>query len=60
MGKAGILEGGKGDIMILDVYVFEGIVDNYFIENELSLEDFQGRGLCVFFGLMIIVMGILF
>lgn len=40
MGKVGILEGGKGDIMILDVYVFEGIVDNYFIENELSLEDF--------------------
>ena len=57
MGKAGILEGGKGDIMIPDAHVFEGTADNYPIENELSLEDFQDRGLRVFSGPMITVMG---
>ncbi|WP_282774626.1 DUF6909 family protein [Phaeodactylibacter xiamenensis] len=57
MGKAGILEGGKGDIMIPDAHVFEGTADNYPIENELSPEDFQGRGLRVFSGPMITVMG---
>ncbi|MEO1451613.1 MAG: hypothetical protein AAFV07_18935, partial [Bacteroidota bacterium] len=29
MGKAGILEGGKGDIMIPTAHVFEGTADNY-------------------------------
>ncbi len=29
MGKAGILEGGKGDIMIPSAHVFEGTADNY-------------------------------
>ncbi|MCR9099010.1 MAG: hypothetical protein NXI25_03600 [bacterium] len=57
MGKAGILEGGKGDIMIPDAHVFEGTADNYPIENELSPDDFQGKGLRVFSGPMITVMG---
>jgi len=57
MGKAGILEGGKGDIMIPDAHVFEGTADNYPIENELRPEDFQGKGLRVFSGPMITVMG---
>ncbi len=57
MGKAGILEGGKGDIMIPDAHVFEGTADNYPIENALSPEDFQGKGLKVFSGPMITVMG---
>jgi hypothetical protein len=29
MGKAGILEGGKGDIMI-NAHINEGTADNYF------------------------------
>ena len=35
MGKAGILEGGKGDIMIPSAHINEGTADNYFFENEL-------------------------
>lgn len=57
MGKAGILEGGKGDIMIPDAHVFEGTADNYPIDNELSAEDFSGKGLGVLAGPMITVMG---
>lgn len=57
MGKAGILEGGKGDIMIPDAHVFEGTADNYPIENKLSIQDFSGKGLGVFSGPMITVMG---
>jgi hypothetical protein len=30
MGKAGILEGGKGDIMIPNAHINEGTADNYF------------------------------
>lgn len=40
MGKAGILEGGKGDIMIPSAHVFEGTADNYPFENHLCCEDF--------------------
>ena len=36
MGKAGILEGDKGDIMVPDAHVFEGTADNYPFKNELS------------------------
>lgn len=57
MGKAGILEGGKGDIMIPDAHVFEGTADNYPIDNELIAEDFSGKGLGVLAGPMITVMG---
>ena len=57
MGKAGILEGGKGDIMIATSHVFEGTADNYPVENELKAEDFQGHGLRVFEGAMITVLG---
>ena len=41
MGKAGILEGGKGDIMIPSAHIFEGTADNYPFQNELSAEDFN-------------------
>ena len=44
MGKAGILEGGKGDIMIPSAHIFEGTADNYPLENELSKEDFDHEG----------------
>jgi hypothetical protein len=57
MGKAGILEGGKGDIMIPSAHIFEGTADNYPFENELAKEDLEGHGLEVFEGSMITVLG---
>lgn len=57
MGKAGILEGGKGDLMVPTSHVFEGTADNYPIDNELHKADFEGQGLEVFEGPMITVMG---
>lgn len=57
MGKAGILEGGKGDIMIPTAHVFEGSADNYPIENELKATDFENQGLRVYEGPMITVLG---
>jgi hypothetical protein len=57
MGKAGILEGGKGDIMVPDAHVFEGTADNYPFHNDLTVADFEGQGLKVFAGPMITVMG---
>ncbi|HUH46730.1 MAG TPA: hypothetical protein VLZ54_06230, partial [Arenibacter sp.] len=57
MGKAGILEGGKGDIMIPDAHIFEGTADNYPFKNELVKEDFEGNGLKVLQGAMVTVLG---
>ena len=57
MGKAGILEGGKGDIMIPSAHIFEGTADNYPFDNELSAADFEGHGLQVFEGTMVTVLG---
>ncbi|MFN7120145.1 MAG: DUF6909 family protein [Saprospiraceae bacterium] len=57
MGKAGILEGVKGDIMVPTAFVFEGTADNYPIENELTKADFIGQGLSVCEGTMITVLG---
>lgn len=57
MGKAGILEGGKGDLMVPTAHVFEGTADNYPLTNDLTLADFEGQGLRVFAGPMITVMG---
>ena len=57
MGKAGILEGGKGDLMIPSAHVFEGTADNYPFHNELCAKDFEGHGLKVFEGAMITVLG---
>jgi hypothetical protein len=57
MGKAGILEGGKGDIMIPSAHIFEGTADNYPFNNELSKEDLEGFGVQVFDGAMISVLG---
>jgi hypothetical protein len=57
MGKAGILEGGKGDIMIPSSHIFEGTADNYPFENELKKEDLEGLGVEVFEGAMISVLG---
>lgn len=57
MGKAGILEGGKGDIMIPCAHVNEGTADNYPFENELTKEMFEGNRIPVFAGPMITVLG---
>ena len=57
MGKAGILEGDKGDIMIPTAHVFEGTADNYPFQNALSSEKFENRGLGVYEGTMITVLG---
>ncbi len=57
MGKAGILEGGKGDIMIPNAHVNEGTADNYPFENELTAAMFEGNGIPVFAGPMITVLG---
>jgi hypothetical protein len=45
MGKAGILEGGKGDIMIPSAHIFEGTADNYPFRNELTKEDLACQGI---------------
>jgi hypothetical protein len=57
MGKAGILEGGKGDIMIPSAHIFEGTADNYPFENELKKEDLENFGVKVFNGSMVSVLG---
>ncbi|AUC74725.1 hypothetical protein CW732_03145 [Olleya sp. Bg11-27] len=57
MGKAGILEGGKGDIMIPSAHIFEGTADNYPFKNELSKTDLEGQGVAVYEGAMISVLG---
>ncbi len=57
MGKAGILEGKKGDIMVPNAHVFEGTADNYPFHNDLSKADFEGNGLFVCEGPMITVLG---
>ena len=57
MGKAGILEGGKGDIMIPSSHIFEGTADNYPFKNELKKEDLEGFGVQVFVGTMVSVLG---
>ena len=57
MGKAGILMGGKGDIMIPTSHVFEGTADNYPFENALKLADFEDDELQAFEGGMVSVLG---
>lgn len=57
MGKAGILEGGKGDIMIPTAHVFEGTADNYPFKNKLKKEDLTGYGIDVYKGTMVTVLG---
>lgn len=57
MGKAGILEGIKGDIMIPNSHIFEGTADNYPFQNELKAEDLKDEGIDVYEGSMITVLG---
>jgi len=57
MGKAGILEGSKGDIMIPSAHINEGTGDNYPFVNELTAELFEGQGIPVYSGPMVSVLG---
>jgi hypothetical protein len=57
MGKAGILEGSKGDIMIPSAHIFEGTADNYPFKNELTLKDFDTKDIKTFEGTMVTVLG---
>ncbi|QHT67628.1 hypothetical protein GXP67_13805 [Rhodocytophaga rosea] len=57
MGKAGILTGGKGDLMIPTAHIFEGTADNYPLQNEFTKADFDGDGIDTYEGAMITVLG---
>ncbi len=57
MGKAGILQGGKGDIMIPSAHINEGTGDNYTFTNELTAAMLDGNGIPVFAGPMVTVLG---
>ena len=57
MGKAGVLEGGKGDVMIPSAHIFEGTADNYPFKNELNKEDLADCSVNVYEGTMVTVLG---
>jgi hypothetical protein len=56
MGKAGILPGKKGDIMLATAHVFEGTPHNYVVLNDLTKDDFDGT-IPVHEGPMVTVLG---
>ena len=57
MGKAGILEGGKGDVMIPSAHLFEGTADNYPFRNALTAKEIADEGLNVYEGALVTVLG---
>jgi hypothetical protein len=56
MGKAGILPGKKGDVMLATAHVMEGIPHNYLVDNDLGVADF-GDDVAVYRGPMVTVLG---
>ncbi len=56
MGKAGVLPGKKGDIMLATAHVMEGTADNYIVNNDLSAADFDDT-VTVYTGPMVTVVG---
>ncbi len=56
MGKAGVLAGKKGDIMLANAHVMEGTPHNYMVKNDLTPEDFD-QDVTVFRGPMVTVLG---
>jgi hypothetical protein len=56
MGKAGVLPGKKGDIMLATAHVMEGSADNYRVDNDLSAADFDDT-VTVYTGPMVTVLG---
>ena len=57
MGKAGILVGKKGDLMLPTAHIFEGTADNYPFENDISRQDFQEVEIVVHQGANLTVLG---
>lgn len=57
MGKAGILTGEKGDIMIPTAHINEGTGDNYPFDNQLTPAHFAHSGIPVYAGPMVTVLG---
>ena len=57
MGKAGILEGNKGDIMLPSAHILEGTSGNYPFINELELDHFREDDIGVYKGSMVTVLG---
>jgi hypothetical protein len=56
MGKAGILPGKKGDIMLPTSHVVDGTAENYIFENDLQKKDFE-EGVDVYVGPIVTVLG---
>jgi hypothetical protein len=56
MGKAGILPGKKGDIMLATAHVLEGPAHNYIVDNDLSREDFD-EDIDIYAGPIVTVLG---
>lgn len=56
MGKAGILVGKKGDVMLATSHVLEGTSDNYMLENDITSKDFHSD-IPVYTGAMVTVVG---
>ncbi|WP_136810698.1 DUF6909 family protein [Desulfosediminicola flagellatus] len=56
MGKAGILPGKKGDIMLATAHVMEGTPHNYIVKNDLRVTDFDDS-VDVYSGPMVTVLG---
>jgi hypothetical protein len=56
MGKAGVLAGRKGDIMLAEAHVMEGTPDNYIVNNDFDEQDFD-NGVTIFSGPMVTVLG---
>jgi Family of unknown function (DUF6909) len=56
MGKAGTLPGNKGDIMLATAHVMEGTTNNYIVNNDLNVEDFDAE-YPIHIGPMVTVLG---
>jgi Family of unknown function (DUF6909) len=56
MGKAGILPGEKGDIMLPTAHVLEGQAHNYMVNNDLTREDFDDD-IDIYVGPIVTVLG---
>jgi hypothetical protein len=56
MGKAGILPGKKGDIMLPSSHVVDGTAENYIFQNDLQKKDFE-ESTDVYVGPIVTVLG---
>jgi hypothetical protein len=56
MGKAGTLPGNKGDIMLATAHVMEGTPNNYIVDNDLAVSDFED-GYPIYVGPIVTVLG---